>query len=406
MRTFILSAFICSTLLASASAWAQPEAISDGVVKIGVLHDASGVFSGISGNGAVEAVRMAVEDFGDKVLGVPIEVIAADHQNTPDVASGIARRWFDVEQVDMVTDLVGSASALAVSAIAAEARRTAIVVGAASSVITGRQCTPYTIQYVVNTPALARATTQSVIEQGGNKWFFITADYAFGHDLEDTVKTMLAESGGTVVGGVRHPVGTTDFSSYMLQAQSSGADVIALANAGGDLVNSINAAHEFHIAQSGEQKLVSLLTFINDVHALGLEKAQNLLFTVAWYWDQDEESRQWARRFHERVGFMPTMNHAGHYSSTIEYLKAIDRAGTDAADAVIRELKSVEINDFFSRNGRIRQDGLKIHDLSLVRVKRPDESAREWDYYEILSTISGEDAYGPLSASECELVVR
>ncbi len=385
---------------------AQAASISGDVVRIGVLGDMSGVYENISGKGAVEAVRMAVEDFGGTVLGKKIDVVAADHQNKPDIASGIARKWFDAEGVDMVNDIVGSAVALAVIELARQSDRVAIVNSASSSEITGARCTPNSLQYTIDTYALAKGTGTAVVKQGGKDWFFLTADYSYGHSIEKDVGAVVEKNGGRVVGSVRHPIGVNDFSSFLLQAQASGSQVIAMANAGADTVNAIKTAAEFGIGDAGSQTLVGMLTFIGDIHAIGLPTAQNLVLTTAFYWDLNDETRAWSERFHKRVGKMPQMTHAGDYSSTMHYLKAIEAAGTDDAQAVMAKMREMPVNDFFARNGRVREDGLMVHDLLLVKVKSPAESKRAWDYYDILSVIPAEDAYRPLSESACPLVQK
>jgi branched-chain amino acid transport system substrate-binding protein len=375
-------------------------------IKIGVLGDQSGVYENISGRGAVEAVKMAVEDFGGTVLGRKIEVIVADHQNKPDIASAIARRWYDVEDVRMINDIVGSASALAIIDAAKQKDRIAIVNSASSSEITGAKCTPNSIQYTIDTYSLAKGTGTAVVDQGGKSWFFLTADYSYGHSLEKDVGAVVQQKGGSIIGSVRHPIGTSDFSSFLLQAQASKAQVIAFANAGADTVNAIKTAREFGIGADGKQTLVGMLVFDGDIHALGLKVAQDLILTTAFYWDLNDETRAWSERFYKRVGKMPQMTHAGDYSSTIHYLKAVKAAGTIDTAAVMKMMRDTPVNDFFARNGTIREDGLMVHDLLLAQVKKPAESKREWDYFKILAIIPGQSVYRPLSESPCPLLQK
>jgi branched-chain amino acid transport system substrate-binding protein len=375
-------------------------------VKIGVLTDLSGLYADISGKGSVEAVKMAVEDFGGKVLGKPIEVISADHQNKADIASVKAREWIDTEKVDMIQDLVSSATAIAAVKVAAEKKRIAIVNGAASSRLSNEDCTAYSIHYTYDTIALANGTGKAVVKQGGDSWFFLTADYAFGKSLEKDVTEVVKANGGKVLGSVAHPLNTSDFSSFLLQAQSSGAKIIGLANAGGDTINSIKAANEFGILKSGKQKLAGLLVFITDVHALGLAATQGLYATEGFYWDFNDETRKWSERFFKRTGKMPSMVQAGDYSSTMHYLKAVQAAGTDDSDAVIKKMKETPVNDFFAKNGQIREDGRMVHDMYLVQVKTPAESKKPWDYYNVRATIPGNEAYRPLALSTCPLVKK
>ena len=385
---------------------AQQGKVSDDVVKIGVLTDLSGLYADISGKGAVEAVKMAVEDFGGKVLGKPIEVIVADHQNKADIASTKAREWIDTEKVDMIQDLVSSATAIAAVKVAGEKKRIAISNGAASSRLSNEDCTPYSVHYTYDTVALANGTGKAVVKDGGDTWFFLTADYAFGKSLEKDTTAVVKANGGKVLGGVLHPLNTSDFSSFLLQAQSSGAKIIGLANAGGDTINSIKAANEFGIMKSGKQKLAGLLIFITDIHALGLQMTQGLYATTGFYWDLNDETRKWSERYFKRTGKMPSMVQAGDYSSTMHYLKAVQAAGTDDSDAVIKKMKETPINDFFAKNGKIREDGRMVHDMYLVQVKTPAESKRPWDYYNVRATIPGDQAFRPLSESTCPFVKK
>jgi branched-chain amino acid transport system substrate-binding protein len=379
--------------------------ISDNVVKIGVLTDLGGIYADLAGKGSVEAARMAAADFGGKVKGMPIEVVAADHQNKPDIASTIARQWYDVEHVDMITDLVTSSTALAVQQVAHDKNRIDMVVTAATSDLTGKACSPTGVHYAYDTYSLAKGTGGATVATGGDSWFFITADYAFGHALERDTSDFVKQAGGKVLGGVRVPMGTTDFSSFLLQAQGSQAKVIGLANAGQDTIQSIKQAVEFGITKGG-QSLAGLLIFDSDVHSLGLATAKGLVLTTGFYWDRTDETRAFGKRFFEKLGVMPTMAHAGTYSAVLHYLKAIDAAGSDEALAVMAKMRELPVNDFFAKNGKLREDGRMVHDMYLVQVKAPEESKYPWDYFKILKTIPGEQAFRPLAESECPLVKK
>jgi len=384
----------------AASAGAQ---VSDGVVKLGVLTDMTGAYSDLAGPGSLIAAQMAVEDFGGKVLGKPILVISADHQNKADIASSIARKWFDEEQVDAIADLVTSSTALAVMPIAAEKKRITLLSGPGSTPIEGANCTAYNVHYTYNTYAMAAGTGRAVVQQGGDTWFFITADYVFGKSLEaDTTKVVLA-AGGKVLGDVRAPFPTTDFSSYLLQAQASGAKIVGLANAGADTINSIKQANEFGLTK--KQSLAGLLVFLSDVHSLGLQTAKGMYLTTAFYWDRDDASRTWSKRFFERAKRMPTMVQAGVYSEVWHYLAAVKAAGTDGADAVMAKMREMPVDDFFARGGRIGPDGLHRHDMYLAQVKSPEESRYAWDYYRIVKTIPAAEAFQPLDPA-CPLVKK
>jgi branched-chain amino acid transport system substrate-binding protein len=387
------------------SASAQTPSISDDAVKIGVLTDMSGQFSHESGEGAVTAVRMAVEDFGGKVLGKPIEVLVADHQNKPDTATALARKWYDVDKVDMIANLINSSIALGISQLAKEKNRIAIVNGSGSSRLTNDACTPNSIHYAYDTYALARGTGSALLKAGKKSWYFLTADYAFGHALETDTSAVVKSLGGEVVGSTRYPIETFDQSSFLLQAQSSKAQVVALAGSGNVLVNAIKSAHEFGIDKGG-QTLAGLLVWITDIKSLGLELAQGLVLTNAFYWDRDDETRAWAKRFYERTKRMPHMGDAGDYSSTMHYLKAIQAAGTDEAQAVMSKMRELPINDFFAKNGRIREDGRMVHDMYVYEVKKPSESKGEWDYYKLREIIPGDQAFRSLKDSACPLVKK
>jgi branched-chain amino acid transport system substrate-binding protein len=380
--------------------------VSGNVVKIGVLNDMSSLYADIGGQGSVRMAKMAVEDFGGKVLGKPIEVIFADHQNKPDVGAGIARRWIDEEGVDTIVDVPTSSVALAVQEVTREKNRVFLMSGPASSDLTGKACSPVGIQWTYDTWALAHGTGGALVKQGGDTWFFLTSDYAFGLALErDTGEAVIA-AGGKVLGHVRHPLNTADFSSFLLQAQASKAKVIGLANAGGDTINSIKQAAEFGIVAGG-QRLAGLLVFITDVNSLGLKTAQGLVITTAYYWDQNDQTRAFAKKFMafpESKGIPPTMTQAGVYGEVMQYLKAIQAAGTDDATAVMTKLRAMPINDFMTKGGSLRIDGRVMRDMYLAQVKTPAESKYPFDYYKILQTIPKDQAYRPLKDGGCPLV--
>ncbi len=391
--------------MTSGMAGAAAKGISDNVVKIGVLTDMSGVYSTLGGKGTQVGVEMAVKDFGGTVLGKPIQVIGADHQNKADIASAKAREWFDNEKVDMITGLLNSGCALAVQKLGGEKKRITMNTGAASTELTNKACTPYSIHYVYDTYALGKVTGQAVVQNGGKSWFFLTADYAFGHSLEENTTKFVKAGGGKILGSVRHPLSTADFSSYLLQAQSSGAQIIGLANAGGDTTNAIKQAREFGIDKKG-QTLVGLLIFDTDIKSLGLKVAQGMQFTSGFYWDRDKATRDFAKRFFAIHKAMPTMDQAGAYSATMNYLKAIKAAGTDDPDEVMAKLKSMDISDFFAVNGKIRADGRMVHDMYLMEVKKPADSKGEWDLLKIVKTVSPAEAFMPLSESTCSQVKK
>ncbi len=383
--------------------WAPARAqISDDLVKIGVLNDQSGVYADLAGPGSVVAARMAVEDFGGKVLGKPIEVVVADHQNKADIGAAIARQWFDVDHVDLAIDFANSSVALAVEQLARERNRIAVATAVGTTDFTGKACSPTAVAWLYDSYALTTSLAREVTKQGRDSWFFVTVDYAFGHSLEaDTTKAVLA-SGGKVLGGVRHPLNNSDFSSYLLQAKASGAKVVALADAGADMINATKQANEFGLVAGG-QSLVSLLVFITDVNSLGLQAAQGLTFVTAFYWDRDEESRAWAKRFLARHKAMPTMVHASVYSAIRHYLRAIEAAGTDEATAVMAKMRALPVDDFYARGARLRRDGRLVHDMYLAQVKKPSESTGAWDYYKIIGTIPGAQAFQSLEAGGCPL---
>ncbi|MER9959861.1 ABC transporter substrate-binding protein [Mesorhizobium sp. M0045] len=392
-----ISYLVSAALLAATAMPAAAAEISDGKVKIGILNDQSGVYADFGGKWSVEAAKMAVEDFGGKVQGAPVEIVSADHQNKPDIASNIARQWYDTEQVDSIMELTTSSVALAVQGISKEKKKIDIVTGAATTELTGKQCSPYGFHWAYDTHSQAVGTGGALVQQGGDSWFFVTVDYAFGYSLKEQTAKFVESHGGKVVGEVRYPLGSTDYSSFLLQAQSSGAKVIGLANAGLDTSNSIKQAAEFGIVQGG-QRLAALLFTLAEVHGLGLEAAQGVVLTEGFYWDRDDKSREFAQRFFKRTNRMPNMIQAATYSAVTQYLKAIDKAGTDGTEAVAEELHSMPVNDVFTANGKVQPDGNMVHDMYLYQVKSPSESTKEWDYYKPLATIPGNEAF--LSAQE------
>lgn len=401
------TAITAAALFAAAGTCAAPSTgIKDGVLKIGVLTDMSSIFSDIGGKGSVVAAQMAVDDFGGKVLGVPVKVVSADHQNKTDVAATIARDWFDNQHVDMVEDLLPSSVALAVSNVAKEKHRVAIATGAGTTKLSNEACSPYTIQYSYDTYAFTTSLVKAMARAGDNTWYFLTVDYALGASLESDASAALTSVGGKVVGKTKHPMNASDLSSYLLQAQASRAKVIGLANAGADTVNAIKTAREFGISGPGKQKIAGLHMFISDIHSLGLPAAQGMMLTTPFYWDRDNASRAWSQRFYAKTGRMPTLVQAGVYSSTLHYLKAVQASGTNASDTVIGQMKKTPINDFFATNGQIRDDGLMVHDMYIVEVKTPQQSKKPWDYYTIKQTIPAQEAFAPLSASRCPLVAK
>ena len=396
---FLKNFMVGVSALALTAGAAQAE-ISDGVVKIGVLTDMSGTYSDVAGPGTVTAAEMAIEDFGGTVAGAPIEVVSADHQNKADVAANKAREWGDTQQVDAFAELVTTSVAMAVFEVAKQQNKVVLVSGAASSPLTNDACIPSGLHWTYNTRALAVGTGSAIVKEGGDSWYFLTADYAFGESLQRDVTTVVEAGGGKVLGASKHPFPASDFSSFVLQAQASGAKIIGLANAGGDTINAIKAANEFGIVSAG-QKIAGLLVFLSDVHALGLETAQGLLMTASFYWDLNDETRAWSQRFYERTGKMPTGVQAGVYSSVTHYLKAIEATGTDDTDTVVAKMREMPVNDFFAQNGVLRSDGRMVHDMYLAEVKSPEESTGPWDYLKIVRVIPGEEAYGPLSESTC-----
>jgi branched-chain amino acid transport system substrate-binding protein len=398
-----LAAALVSAAFAVGAGSAQAQ-VSDGVVKIGVLTDMSSLYTDLSGKGSELAARMAVEDFGAAAKGLKVEIVSADHQNKPDVGSSLARQWYDVDKVDVIVDTPNSGVALAVNQITRDKGKAFLVSGAATADLTGKACSPNTIHWTYDTWMLANGTGNAIVKTGGDSWFFLTADYAFGHALERDTEAVVLKNGGKVVGKVRHPLNTQDFSSFLLQAQASKAKIVGLANAGGDTTNSIKQAAEFGIVKGG-QNLAGLLVFITDVHALGLPTAQGLIFTETFYWDANDQTRAFARRFAAaNRGIHPTMIHAGVYSSVLHYLKAVEAGKTDDGTKVIEQMKKMPTDDPLFGKGSVRADGRKIHPAFLVEVKKPSESKAPWDYHKIRATIPADQAFRPLADGGCPLV--
>jgi branched-chain amino acid transport system substrate-binding protein len=396
MRTKLLPAAVAACgLLVAIPASAQG-------VKIGILNDQSGVYADYGGKASFEAAKMAIEEFGGQVLGQKIEIVTADHQNKPDLATSIARRWYEVEGVDMITELTTSSVALAVQQLSNEKKKIDIVVGAATSRITGDACTPYGFHWAFDTHALAVGTGGALARAGGDTWFFMTADYAFGYSLEKDTSDIVRDNGGKVLGSVRIPLNSSDFSSFLLQAQSSKAKIIGLANAGLDTTNSIKQAAEFGIVKGG-QKLAGLLMTLAEVHGLGLEAAQGLVLTEGFYWDQNDKTREFSQAFLKRTGRMPNMIQAGTYSATLQYLKAVKAAGTKDSDAVAKKLKELPVDDVFAQGGKVLENGRMVHDLYLFEVKKPSESKKPWDYYKQISVVAGDKAFPVAKESGCPL---
>jgi branched-chain amino acid transport system substrate-binding protein len=400
----LVSALAIVSLSVSLCASVAHAQISDDVVRIGVLNDQSGLYADLGGPGSVVAARMAVEDAGGAVLGKPVEIVFADHQNKSDIGAALARQWFEIGKVDMAIGFDNSAVALAVEQLAAERNRIAIAGAVGSTAFTGKACTPTEASWIYDSYALTTSLARSIVAEGRDSWFFITVDYAFGHSLEADATSAVQAAGGKVLGSVRHPLNTSDFSSYLLQAQASGAKVVAFANSAGDMINAIKQANEFGLTKS--QTMVSLLIFISDVHSLTLQAAQGLKFVTAFYWDRNEETRAWSKRFFERHGRMPTMVHASVYSAIRHYLGAIAAAGTDEAKAVMAKMREIPVNDFYVSGGRLREDGRLVHDMYFAQVKKPSESTKPWDYYNMLRVIPGDQAFRALADGGCPLVAR
>ena len=397
LKTVAWAVSAALTLGWAASASAQ---VSGDVVRIGFITDISGLYSDIDGQGGVEAIKMAVADFGGTVLGKKIEVLSADHQNKADIAASKAREWFDRQGMDMLIGGTNSGANLSMAKIAAEKKRPFIVIGAGSSRLTNEECTPYTVHYAYDTVAQAKGTGSAVVKQGGKSWFFLTADYAFGHSLEADTAAVVKANGGQVLGSVRHPLSASDFSSFLLQAQNSKAQILGLANAGGDTINAIKAANEFGITKS--MRLAGLLMFINDVHSLTLKLTQDMYLTDSWYWDQNDATRKWAKRYFDKMKKMPSSLQAADYSATLTYLNAVKAAGTDDPDKVMAKLKSMKIDDMYAK-GYIRPDGRMVHDMYLMQVKKPSESKAPWDYYKVVQTIPGDQVFTTKAESKCAL---
>jgi branched-chain amino acid transport system substrate-binding protein len=381
-----------------ASAQAQ---VSGDVIKIGFITDLSGLYADIDGPAGGEAIRMAVAEMGGAINGKKIEVLVADHQNKADVAAAKAREWFDTQGVDMLVGGTNSGTSLAMAKVAQEKKKLFIAVGAATSALTNEQCSPYTVHWAYDTTALAKGTGNAVVKAGGKSWYFLTADYAFGSQLQNDTAAVVKAAGGTVVGSVRHPLSASDFSSFLLQAQSSKAQILGLANAGGDTINTIKAANEFGITKT--MKLAGLLMFINDVHSLGLKATQGMYLTDSWYWNRDAETRAWSRKFFEKIKRMPSSLQAGDYSAALQYLNAVKATGTDDSDKVLAQMKKTKVNDVFTKGGYIREDGSMIHDMYLMQVKSPDKSTEPWDYYTVAETFKGEAAWTTKAESKCAI---
>ena len=384
--------------MATVTAQAQ---VSGDVLRIGFVTDMSGLYADIDGPAGAEAIKMAIADFGGSVLGKKIELLTADHQNKPDIASAKAREWFDQQGLDMLVGGTSSGTGLAMAKAAAEKKKPYISIGAGTSALTNEQCTPYTIHYAYDTVALAKGTGAAVTKAGGKTWFFLTADYVFGQSLQNDTAAIVKANGGTVVGSVKHPLAASDFSSFLLQAQSSKAEILGLANAGGDTVNAIKAANEFGITKT--MKLAGLLMFINDVHSLGLKATQGMYQTDSWYWNQSDASKAWSRRFFEKFKRMPSSLQAADYSATLYYLNSVKAAGTDETDKVMEQMRKGKVNDMYAKNGYIRPDGSMIHDMYLLQVKKPEDSTTPWDYYNVVQTIKGEDAFTTKAETKCAL---
>ncbi|WP_426166967.1 ABC transporter substrate-binding protein [Pseudoduganella sp. R-34] len=387
-----------AALCAFGSAHAQ---ISGDTIKIGFITDMSGVYSDIDGQGGAEAIKMAIADAGGAINGKKIEFVFADHQNKADIAASKAREWFDQQGVDMLVGGTNSGANLAMAKVAADKKKVFMVVGAGSSRLTNEECTPYTVHYAYDTVALARGTGSTMVKQGGKNWYFLTADYAFGHSLEKDTSEVVNKSGGKVMGNVRHPFPGTDFSSFLMQASSSGAQVLGLANAGGDFINSVKAANEFGVSK--KMKMAGLLVFINDIHSLGLNATAGMYLTDGWYWDMNDTTRAWSKRYFAKMKKEPSMLQAGDYSAASQYLAAVKAVGTDDSDKVMAKLKSTTIKDVFTTHGVIRPDGRMVHDMYLMEVKKQSESKYPWDYYKVAATIPGDQAYMSKAESKCAL---
>ena len=396
LKKLLPACAIAATTVFGAGAQAQ---VSGDVIKIGFITDLSGLYADIDGPAGAEAIKMAIADMGGAIGGKKIELLVADHQNKADVAAAKAREWFDTQGVDMLIGGTNSGTGLAMAKVALEKKKPFISVGAATSALTNDQCSPYTVHWAYDTTALAKGTGNAVVKAGGKSWFFLTADYAFGSQLQNDTSTVVKAAGGTIVGSVRHPLSASDFSSFLLQAQSSKAQILGLANAGGDTINSIKAANEFGITKT--MKLAGLLMFINDVHSLGLKATQGMYLTDSWYWNRDAESRAWSRKFFEKIKRMPSSLQAADYSAALQYLNAVKAIGSDDADKVLAQMKKTKVNDIFAKGGFIREDGSMIHDMYLMQVKSPDKSTEPWDYYTVAETFKGETAWTTKAETKC-----
>ncbi|MES2114923.1 MAG: ABC transporter substrate-binding protein [Pseudomonadota bacterium] len=394
-------AIATTAVCAMGLSFAAQAQVSGDTIKIGFITDMSGLYSDIDGPGGAEAIKMAIADAGVVIAGKKVEFISADHQNKADIAASKAREWFDQQGVDLLVGGTNSGANLAMAKVAAEKKRVFISIGAGSARLTNEECTPYTVHYAYDTVALARGTGGAIVKQGGKNWYFLTADYAFGQSLEKDTADVVKANGGKVLGSVKHPLSASDFSSFLLQAQSSGAQILGLANAGGDAINSIKAANEFGITK--KMKLAGLLMFINDIHSLGLNLTQGMYLTDGWYWDMNADTRAWAKRYFEKMKKEPSMLQAADYSAVSNYLKAVKAGGTDDADKVMARLKSTKINDMFAKGGEIRPDGRMVHDMYLMEVKKPSDSKYPWDYYKVAAVVPGAQAYVTKAESKCSL---
>jgi len=396
----VAAATVALSLTMGGAALAQS---SDAPLKIGVLADFSSVYSDIGGQGNVEATKIAIEEFGGSMFGKPIEMISADAQNKPDVAAALARKWYGNDNVDMIIDLPTSATALAAMEMSKQFEKIMIITDAASSDITGKACSPYTAHWTYDTYGNAQTVGSAIVKQGGDSWFFITADYLFGHSIERDVSAVVKAAGGKILGSARHPLNNADFSSFLLQAQASKAKIVGLANGGGDTINTIKQAAEFGIVAGG-QKLAGIVMFISDIHSLGLKMAQGLIITEAYYWDQNDRTRAFGKTFFERMKRMPTMNQAATYSATLHYLKAVKAAGTRDTKAVLAKMRETPVRDAFTDNGYLREDGRMVHSMLLLEVKKPEESKYPWDYYKILAEVPGDQVFRPMKDGGCPLI--
>ena len=401
--TFLASIALCATLIQPASAQQTDPASKDMPLKIGVLSDFSSVYSDIGGAGNVEATKMAIEEFGGQMFGKPIELVTADVQNKADIAAALARKWYGNDNVDMIIDMPTSATALAGMEMSKQFEKIMIVTDAASSDITGKSCSPYTAHWTYDTYGNAQTVGKAIVKNGGDSWFFITADYLFGHSIERDVGEVVNKAGGKVLGSARHPLNSADFSSYILQAQASKAKVIGMANGGGDTINTIKQAAEFGVVAGG-QKLAGIVMFISDIHSLGLKLAQGLVITEAYYWDKDDRSRAFGKKFFERMKRMPTMNQAATYSATLHYLKAVKAAGARDTKPVLAKMREMKVDDAFTSNGTLREDGRMVHSMLLLEVKKPDESKYPWDYYKVLAEVPGDEVFRPMKDGGCQYV--